>query len=104
LAIAESNACGGEFGCLAAPAVGGAIPVGLVEHFTVGAILEDRSSDADDLADRVMTQLARAGRGVQQNGQVVTDQAATRRIIADNVRTTLDQRGRVFRLLGILDD
>jgi SAM-dependent methyltransferase len=104
LAIAESNACGGEFGCLAAPVVGGAIPIGLIEHFVVGAILEDRSSDADHLADRVMTQMARGGRRVQQNGQVVTDQAAARRIIADNVRATLDQRGPVFRLLGILDD
>jgi len=104
LAIAENNACGGELGCLAAPAVGSAIPIGLIEHLIVGAILEHRSCDPDQLADRVMIQLARGGRGVQQNGQTVSDQAAAHRIIADIVHTTLNQRGPAFSLLGILED
>jgi hypothetical protein len=104
LAVAEHNACGGELGCLVAPAVGGAIPVGLVEHFIVGAILEDQSCDVNQLADRVITQLARGGRAVMQDGQPVTEPEKARRIIADIVRTTLTQRGRAFRLLGILDD
>jgi hypothetical protein len=39
-----------------------------------------------------------------QDGQPVTEPEKARRIIADIVRTTLTQRGRAFRLLGILDD
>jgi SAM-dependent methyltransferase len=104
LAIADANACGGEFGCLAAPVVGGAIPVGLIEHFIVGAMLEGRPSDIESLTNYVLTLFERTGRLPQKDGTPAAGPAEARQLIEEVVRTTLDQRMRAYRPLGILDD
>ena len=103
LALAEINACGGELGQLAAPAVGTAIPVAVLETFIVEPLLAGRPADTEALIDHVQTRLARRRVEVKQNGQPVTEPEAAQRIIAEAVRDTLDRRVPAFRQLGILD-
>jgi hypothetical protein len=51
-----------------------------------------------------LSTLERAGRGVQRDGQAVTDPAEASSIIGDAVRAALDHRVVTFARSGILDD
>ncbi len=72
-AIAQANADAADLPRLAAPAIGSAVGVDMLETMVVGELLAGRTADVDPLAAEVLAVLARSGRNVQRDGKPVTD-------------------------------
>jgi len=102
LAIAAANADGADMPRLAAPAIGSAVGIDLLETLVVGDLLAGKPPDVDGLAANVSGMLARSGRNVQREGKPVTDPAETRQIVTDLVRRTIEVRLPILRGLGVL--
>jgi SAM-dependent methyltransferase len=102
-AIARANADAAELPRLAAPAIGSAVGVDMLETMVVGALLAGRAADADPLATEVMALLVRSGRSVQRDGNAVTDPVEARQIISEAIRTMIEKRFPVLRRLGVLE-
>lgn len=77
--------------------------VDLLETLAVGELLAGRPRDLASLTEAVATGLARAGRSVQRDGQVVTDPAQTREIIRAVLTNFQDRRVPLLRSLGVLE-
>jgi SAM-dependent methyltransferase len=102
-AVARANADAADLPRLAAPAIGSAVGVDMLETMVVGALLAGRAADVDPLATEVLAVLARSGRSVQQDGKAVTDPVEARQIISDAIRTMIEKRFPVLRRLGVLE-
>ena len=102
LAIAAANADGADMPRLAAPAIGSAVGIDLLETLVVADLLAGKPPDVDGLAANVSGMLARSGRNVQREGKPVTDLAETRQIVTDLVRRTIEVRLPILRGLGVL--
>jgi SAM-dependent methyltransferase len=101
-AIARANADGADLPRLAAPALGSAVGVDMLEVMVVGAVLAGRPAEVEMLTGDVLVALARAGRSVQRDGTAVTDPAEARRIVADAISGMIEKRFPVLRILGVL--
>ena len=102
-AIAQANADAADLPRLAAPAIGSAVGVDMLETMVVGELLAGRTADVDPLAAEVLAVLARSGRNVQRDGKPVTDTVESRQIVADAIRTMIEKRFPVLRRLGVLE-
>jgi SAM-dependent methyltransferase len=103
LTIARANGDAAELPRLAAPAIGSAVGVDMLETMVVGELLAGRPADVDPLAAEVLAVLVRSGRNVQRDGKPVTDQLEARQIVADAIRTMIERRFPVLRRLGMLE-
>ena len=103
LTIARANGDAAELPRLAAPAIGSAVGVDMLETMVVGELLAGRPADVDPLAAEVLAVLVRSGRNVQRDGKPVTDQLEARQIVADAIRTMIERRFPVLRRLGVLE-
>jgi SAM-dependent methyltransferase len=101
-AVAALNAAGGDLAQMAAPALGTALPVDLLDTLVLGDLLAGRPADVESLTASLLATLARCGRTMQQDGQPVTDPASTQALAEERVRTTLGQRLPVLRALGVV--
>lgn len=99
-AIAHLNAHGGDLGRVVLPALGSAMNVDMLESLAIGEIIAGHPVDLPSLTTAVAAGLARGGRSVQRDGQVVTDPAQAREIITTVLRTMLETRLPVLRSLG----
>ena len=103
-AIARANADGIELPRLAAPVIGSAVGVDMLETLAVGALLAGRRpAESDPLTDEVLAMLVRSGRSVRRDGTPVNDPPEARRIMADAIRGMIANRLPVLRRLGVLD-
>jgi SAM-dependent methyltransferase len=102
LAIVAANAVGADMPRLAAPAIGSAIGIDLLETLLVGELLGGRSHDVDALANVMVGTLARTGRSVQREGKPVTDPTETLRIVTEATRRSLETRLTILQGLGVL--
>ena len=103
LTIARANGDAAELPRLAAPAIGSAVGVDMLETMVVGELLAGRPADVDPLAAEVLAVLVRSGRNVQRDGKPVTDQLEAQQIVADAIRTMIERRFPVLRRLGVLE-
>jgi hypothetical protein len=103
LAIARANANGADLPRLAAPAIGSAIGVDMLETLLVGELLAGQPADGGSLADELVAMLARSGRSVQWDGAPVTESVEARRVVADAVHIMIEKRLPMLRRLGVLD-
>ncbi len=101
-AIAHMNGHGGDLGRLVLPTLGSAMNVDLLETLAIGELLAGRPSDIPSLTTAVAAGLARSGRSVQREGQVVTDPAQTREIIGGVLQNLLERRIPILRSLGVV--
>jgi SAM-dependent methyltransferase len=101
-AIARANASAADLPRLAAPAIGSAIGMDILETLLVGELLAGKPADVGALATELVGVLGRSGRSVQRDGQPVTDQAETLRIVTEAVVGLLERRVPVLRRLGVL--
>jgi len=101
-AIAAENAHGAELPRLAAPLIGSALQVDLLETLMVGDLLSGRPEDMDSLTASVLSGLERSGRTMQREGKPVTDPAEIRTMAAEVVQRFLERRTPVLRTLGVL--
>ena len=85
---------------LAAPAIGSAIGVDILETLVVGELLAGKPADVDALTAEVLAVLGRSGRSVQRDGKPVTDQGEARQIVADAIRSMIERRFPVLRAAG----
>ena len=102
LAIAQANASGVDMPRLAAPAIGSAVGVDLLETLVVGEVLAGRPAEVEMLAEQLMAMLTRVGRTVQRDGEPVRDPAEARRVVVHVVRNIVERRLPVLRGLGVL--
>jgi len=102
-AIAAANAHGAELPRLAAPLIGSALQVDLLETLMVGDLLSGRAADSDGLTTSVLSGLERSGRTMQRDGKSVTDPAETRTMAAEVVQRFLERRVPLLRTLGVLE-
>jgi hypothetical protein len=101
-AMAAINAQGGDLGRLALPLFGSATNVDLLETLAVAELIAGRPSDVTSLTEAVAAGLARAGRSVQREGQVVTDPAQAREIIRGVMGNLLERRVPLLRMQGVV--
>lgn len=101
-AVAVENGYGAELPRLAAPLVGSALQVDLLETLMVGDLLAGRPADAAALTASVMSGLQRSGRSIQKDGKPVVDPVEARIVAGEVVQRFIDLRMPVLRLLGIL--
>ncbi|HEX4172114.1 MAG TPA: class I SAM-dependent methyltransferase [Acetobacteraceae bacterium] len=102
LAIAAANANAADLPRLASPVIGTAVGGDILETLVVGEMLAGKPEDVSELTTGLLAVLARSGRNVQREGQVVTDPADAKRIVAEAVTTVLDRRLPVLRRLGVV--
>jgi SAM-dependent methyltransferase len=103
LTIAEANATAADLPRIAAPAIGSTVGGDILETLLVGALLAGKPADVGALSAELVGVLGRSGRSVQRDGQPVTDQAETLRIVTEAVVGTLERRVSILRRLGVLD-
>jgi Predicted methyltransferase regulatory domain/Methyltransferase domain len=104
LAIAHGNREGAETTWLAAPAIGSALPVDLLETLVVAELLSGREVEPDRFAARIVALLGQSGRGFQREGRPITDPTEVRLLVVELVRGSVDRRIPMLRRVGILDD
>jgi hypothetical protein len=102
-AIAAANGHGAELARLAAPAIGSAVQVDLLETLLVGDLLAGLPADLDGLTSSVLAGLSRSGRSMQREGKPVTDTTETRTMATEMVQRFLERRVPLFKELGVLD-
>jgi SAM-dependent methyltransferase len=102
-AIAQMSADAADLPRLAAPAIGSAVAVELLEMLVVGELLAGRPAEVDPLAAEILTALARGGRTVQRDGMPVADPLEARQVVADSIRSIVATRLPVLRRLGVLE-
>ena len=102
LTIARANASAADLPRLAAPAIGSAIGMDILETLLVGELLAGKPADVGALAAELVGTLGRSGRSVQREGKPGTDQAETLRIVTEAVVAMLERRVPVLRRLGVL--
>ncbi len=101
-AIAHINGHGGDLSRLALPAFGSAMTIDLLETLAIGEMIAGNPSDIPNLASAVAAGLARSGRSVQREGQVVTDPTQAREIITAVLGNMMERRLPVLRMLGVV--
>jgi SAM-dependent methyltransferase len=101
-AIAAANGHGAELHRLAAPLVGSALQVDLLETLMVDDLLAGRPSDMASLTVFVLDALERTGRAIQREGVPVTDPAEKQSMAGDVVQRFLERRVPLLRTLGVL--
>lgn len=101
-AIARENARGGDLPRLAAPLIGSALQVDLLETLMVGDLLAGHPADAPGLTASVLAGLERSGRTLQRDGKPVTSPAETEALAADVVQRFVERRLPVLVRLGVL--
>lgn len=102
-AIARSNGNAADLPRLAAPAIGSAIGVDVLETLVVGELLAGQPADVEQLTGDVIGVLGRSGRSVQREGRPVSDPGEARQIVLDAIRGILERRLPVLQRLGVLD-
>lgn len=101
-AIADINGHGGDLGRLVLPVLGSAMNVDLLETLAVGEFIAGRATDIPALTEAVAAGLARSGRSVQREGQVVTDPEQAKEIIGGVLRNMQERRLPLLRSLGVV--
>lgn len=101
-AIAGENGMGGDLARLAAPAIGSALQVDLLETLMVGDLLAGQPADMPSLTASVVTGLERSGRTMHRDGKPVTDPADARALAGEVVQRFVERRMPVLRRLGVL--
>ncbi|HTI81615.1 MAG TPA: class I SAM-dependent methyltransferase [Acetobacteraceae bacterium] len=101
LAIAGANRNAADLTQLAAPLLGSAFPSEPLETLVVGELLAGRPADIASLAAELLAALGRTGRGVQRDGQPVTDPVDANRIMAEAIANILERRLPVLQRLGV---
>jgi SAM-dependent methyltransferase len=101
-AIAAENGHGADLPRLAAPAIGSALQVDLLETLLIDDLLAGRPADPASLTASVLSGLERSGRTMQRDGKPVTDPADAKLLAGDVVQRFLERRMPVLRRLGIL--
>lgn len=102
LALAQANANAADLPRLAAPAIGSAIGVDILETLLVGELLADKPAEVKALAASLIAMLTRSGRSVQRDGKPVSDPGETSHIVTDAITGLLERRVPILRRLGIL--
>ena len=102
LAIARANASAADLPRLAAPAIGSAIGMDILETLLVGELLAGKPADVGALSTELVGVLGRSGRSMQRDGKPITDQAETLRVVTEAVVGMLERRVPVLRRLGVL--
>ncbi len=100
--IAHMNGQGGDLGRLVLPAIGSAMNIDLLETLAVGEMIAGNPTDIPTLTNVVAAGLARSGRSVQREGQVVTDPTQAREIIGTVLKQLIERRVPVLRTLGVV--
>ncbi|HME20154.1 MAG TPA: class I SAM-dependent methyltransferase [Acetobacteraceae bacterium] len=103
LAIARANASAADLPRLAAPAIGSAIGMDILETLLVGELLAGKPADVGALSTELVRLLGRSGRSMQRDGKPITDQVETLRIVTEAVVGMLERRAPVLRRLGVLE-
>lgn len=101
-AIAAANAYGAELPRLAAPLIGSALQVDLLETLMLGDLLSGLPADMESLTASVLSGLEHTGRTMQRDGKPVTDPAEIRAMAAEVVQRFLELRTPGLRTLGVL--
>jgi SAM-dependent methyltransferase len=101
--IAAANRNAGELTQLAAPMLGSAIASEALETLVIGDLLAGRPAEVQSLVTGLLATLGRSGRGMQRDGQPVTDPAEANRIMTEAIATILERRLPVFRRVGVLE-
>jgi Predicted methyltransferase regulatory domain len=101
-AIAAENALGAELPRLAAPAIGSALQVDLLETLMLGDLFAGQPADVASLTSSVLAGLERSGRTMQRDGKSVTDPADARGLAGEVVQRFVERRMPVLRRLGVL--
>jgi SAM-dependent methyltransferase len=101
-AIAAANRNGADLTQLAAPLLGSAFPSEPLETLVVGELLAGRPADVPSLAAELLAALGRTGRGVQRDGQPVTDPVEATRIMSEAITNILERRVPLLRRLGVV--
>jgi SAM-dependent methyltransferase len=101
-AIAAANRNAADLTQLAAPLLGSAFPSEPLETLVVGELLAGRPADVPSLAGELLTALGRTGRGVQRDGQPVTDPVEANRIMSEAIANILERRVPLLRRLGVV--
>jgi hypothetical protein len=96
--IAGENGRGADIPRLAAPLIGSAIQVDLMETLLFEAFVSGQCS-ARELTDAVHAGLQRTGRRLQQEGKPVTDTSEINRMAADLAQRFLERRVPVLKAL-----
>jgi SAM-dependent methyltransferase len=102
LAIAALNARGGDLPRVVSPLMGAAINVDLLVSLLVGELLKGHPPEVEALTTLILAHLTHGGRTVQRDGQPISDPVQARSIVADVLRTGLEQRGPLLREWGVL--
>jgi hypothetical protein len=101
-AIAAANRNAADLTQLAAPLLGSAFPSEPLVTLVVGELLAGRPADVPSLAGELLTALGRTGRGVQRDGQPVTDPVEANRIMSEAIANILERRVPLLRRLGVV--
>jgi len=101
--LALENIHGGDLPRLAAPLIGSALQVDLLETLMVGELLAGLKPTLPNLTLAVMSALERSGRNIQREGKPVTDPDEIRSMAGDIAQRFLDRRMPVLHMLGILE-
>ena len=102
LAIAAANGHGAELQRLAAPLIGSAVQVDLLETLMLGDLLSGNSDDTESLRASVLSGLLRSGRSMQRDGKPVTDPAEMQVMAGEVVQRFAERRMPVLRAMGML--
>lgn len=102
--IAAANRNAGELTQLAAPTLGSAIPSETLETLVIGELLTGRAAEVQPMVSEVLATLGWSGRGVQRDGQTVTDPAEANRIMTEAVGNIMERRLPLLRRLGVIED
>ncbi len=100
--IAAANRNAGELTQLAAPVLGSAFPSEPLETLVVGELLAGKAAEVQPLAAELLATLGRSGRGMQRDGQPVSDPVEASRMMSEAIATILERRLPVLRRLGVL--
>jgi len=101
--IAAANRNSAELSQLAAPVIGSALASEPLETLVVGELVAGKPPEIQPLVTEVLATLGRSGRGVQRDGQPVTDPVEANRIMTDAIGGILERRLPVMRRLGVVD-
>lgn len=99
-AIAALNAGGADLRHAAAPLIGSALGMDMLETLLLAALAEAPETPDETLADRLLDALARTGRGVQREGQPVADAAEARGVVRNLIRGFRTDKLPLLRRLG----
>jgi hypothetical protein len=100
-AIAALNAGGADLRHAAAPLIGSALGMDVLETLLLAALVEAPETPDETLADRLLDALARTGRGVQREGQAVAEAGEARGVVRDLIHGFRNDKLPVLQRLGM---